>query len=48
MDIIVSGSPFVSDPKIRKSLSGDGIDKNGLCPFFVNNFFFKRFYGRIP
>ncbi len=37
MDRMVSGSPFVSEPKIRKSLFKEGIDQNGLFPFFVKS-----------
>jgi len=36
MDRIDWGSPFVSEPKIRKSLFKEGIDQNGFLPFFVN------------
>jgi len=32
-----SGSPLVSEPKIRKSLSEDGMDQNGFEPFFENS-----------
>ena len=36
-DMMVWESPFVSEPKIRKSLSEDGMDQKGIEPFLVNN-----------
>jgi len=45
MDRIDWGSSFVSEPKMRKSLSEDGIDQTGFSPFFVNKTTFSSLRG---